>query len=620
MILEWLSTYNLTLLNMDDKCIGTTTWSRECKNQKSTVDFVLVNNNLYKKFVGMKIDEDKDEIDISDHHLITVTLNFENNNNKFNKKQYTITEYYTNDIEALIRFKNEVEERWTRTKVNNIKEMDESLVECANIILKRLHKRRVGTENDEKVLEKPWFTEEIRSEIKKKRDLNRKKRNCKNIEEKEILTREWKAQKEKAQLAIRQAIEQYEIKLTNDIKSKGNKGKLLWENINKLIGKETRKVGNVIYDSNGKALCSELAKERILEFWRGLYSQYINNIDLIWNEKVKQDLYMQFERERAWNMNILREHLDMAYEIEEVIRPMEMSVLDSTVIKEDINKLKNKKGAGPNKLKAEIYKKVAESELCLNVMTECFSNEIANKDKPEGWRSSRTILIPKINKPTEKDLRPIAVTDVSYKLYMTNVKREFENHLIRNNLVKDNQIGFTQGGRLEYSHFIIQFLVEKAYINKNSLILVSIDFKKAFDSIDRAKLIETLIKYKIHPDIIDAIAQVYKGDYTFLDFEDNSREKIEITSGIRQGCPISATLFKLVTYEIMNKLEKEGAQYEVNNIRINSMFYADDSILIAKNIEDASRNIKILIEVSAIFGLHINKNKSNIIIYNHNKK
>ena len=182
----------------------------------------------------------------------------------------------------------------------------------------------------------------------------------------------------KAQLAIRQAIEQYEIKLTNDIKSKGNKGKLLWENINKLIGKEPKKVGNVIYDSNGKALGGELAKERILEFWRGLYSQYINNIDLIWNENVRQDLYIQFEREKAWNMNILREHLDMAYEVEEVIRPMEVAELDRTVMSEDINKLKNKKAAGPNKLKAEFYKKVAESEICLNVMTECFSNEMTN--------------------------------------------------------------------------------------------------------------------------------------------------------------------------------------------------------------------------------------------------
>ena len=156
----------------------------------------------------------------------------------------------------------------------------------------------------------------------------------------------------------------------------------------------------------------------------------------------------------------------------------------------------------------------------------------------------------------------------------------------------------------------------KAFINKNKLFLIAIDFKKAFDSIDRSKLIKTLIKYKIHPNIIDTIAKVYSGDHTFIDFEDNSREKIEISGGIRQGCTVSATLFKLVTYEIMNRLEKEGAQYNVDNININSIFYADDSILVANSIENAARNLKILIEVSASFGLHINKEKSNIIIYN----
>ena len=48
MVLEWLSTYNLILLNMDDRCQGVTTWSRETKNQCSAVDFDLVNNFIYK--------------------------------------------------------------------------------------------------------------------------------------------------------------------------------------------------------------------------------------------------------------------------------------------------------------------------------------------------------------------------------------------------------------------------------------------------------------------------------------------------------------------------------------------------------------------------------------------
>ena len=39
--------------------------------------------------------------------------------------------------------------------------------------------------------------------------------------------------------------------------------------------------------------------------------------------------------------------------------------------------------------------------------------------------------------------------------------------------------------------------------------LISVDFAKAFDSIKRSTLIFALKKYKIHPQIIDVIAQIY---------------------------------------------------------------------------------------------------------------
>ena len=82
MICEWMSNYSLILLNMDEKCQGVTTWSRDYKNQHSAVDFVLVNNYyIYKKICNMKIDEQKDVLDISDHHLVTFSLNIENKKN-----------------------------------------------------------------------------------------------------------------------------------------------------------------------------------------------------------------------------------------------------------------------------------------------------------------------------------------------------------------------------------------------------------------------------------------------------------------------------------------------------------------------------------------------------------
>ncbi len=65
-----------------------------------------------------------------------------------------------------------------------------------------------------------------------------------------------------------------------------------------------------------------MSKRRILVFWKELYSQYVNNIDEVWNENTKQELFLQFEEEKRWNTNILREHLDMVREVEEVITPI----------------------------------------------------------------------------------------------------------------------------------------------------------------------------------------------------------------------------------------------------------------------------------------------------------
>ena len=55
-------------------------------------------------------------------------------------------------------------------------------------------------------------------------------------------------------------------------------------------------------------------------------------------------------------------------------------------------------------------------------------------------------------------------------------------------------------------------------------------------------LIETLIHYKVHYKIIEVVANIYKDDYTEIQFGD-IRKKIEITTGIRQGCTGSTILF-----------------------------------------------------------------------------
>ena len=99
-------------------------------------------------------------------------------------------------------------------------------------------------------------------------------------------------------------------------------------------------------------------------------------------------------------------------------------------------------------------------------------------------------------------------------MLMSYLKKEIEGHIERNGLAKVNQIGFCDGGRTEFNHFIILYLVERARRRGEEMFVIALDFKKAFDSINRIKLIETLIEYRVHPNIVDLIARLYSDDKT----------------------------------------------------------------------------------------------------------
>ena len=62
--------------------------------------------------------------------------------------------------------------------------------------------------------------------------------------------------------------------------------------------------------------------------------------------------------------------------------------------------------------------------------------------------------------------------------------------------------------------------------------LILIDFQKTFDSIKTDTLIYVLKKYRIHPLIIDVIANIYSKDKTHLYITSIHQDDINITSGI----------------------------------------------------------------------------------------
>ena len=65
------------------------------------------------------------------------------------------------------------------------------------------------------------------------------------------------------------------------------------------------------------------------------------------------------------------------------------------------------------------------------------------------------------------------------------------------------QMGFTRGRRLEDNLFMLVYCLRSAEKMKKHLVVTEIDFAKAFDSVNRKCLVETLAYYKCDPRIID---------------------------------------------------------------------------------------------------------------------
>ena len=93
---------------------------------------------------------------------------------------------------------------------------------------------------------------------------------------------------------------------------------------------------------------------------------------------------------------------------------------------------------------------------------------------------------------------------------------------------------------------ILQYIVEKTKKEDENrqIILTALDFKKAFDSVKRKELVETLKDYKIDPRIIDIVAKIYTNDETIIKMG-GREETIKIGSGIKQGCTVSTVFVKL---------------------------------------------------------------------------
>jgi hypothetical protein len=176
------------------------------------------------------------------------------------------------------------------------------------------------------------------------------------------------------------------------------------------------------------------------------------------------------------------------------------------------------------------------------------------------------------------------------------------------------QAGFRKDHRCSDNVFILPTLIEKAKAKNGSLYICFVDFSKAFDTIPRELLWVRLRELKIHGEMMEAIQSIYKNVTACVKTPEGMTDTFPSEMGVKQGCPMSPTLFGLFLDPLEELLLKGNADAPIiGDHPVPAKFFADDSQLISTSTEGLQRSIDILQEYCRTHGLFVNVEKTKIM-------
>jgi hypothetical protein len=99
-------------------------------------------------------------------------------------------------------------------------------------------------------------------------------------------------------------------------------------------------------------------------------------------------------------------------------------------------------------------------------------------------------------------------------------------------------------------------MIEKKKATNRELHLLFIDLTKAYDSIPLNKLWETLDGLAINTRLTEAIKALYEGPSSKIKIGNLITKGFKVTKGLRQGCSLSPTLFKIYLEKVLRKWKR----------------------------------------------------------------
>ena len=301
--------------------------------------------------------------------------------------------------------------------------------------------------------------------------------------------------------------------------------------------------------------------------------------------------------------------------IYESFNPILDSRISTVEMREAISKLKNKKSPGPDGIPVEYLKVFGGmyEDILLKIVRILFSRHIY----PPQWDTNYLIPIYKKDDVEDPDnYRGLAVGSSFAKLLSLILLGRLVNFITTYKLISPNQIGFMKGSRTSDHIFLLQTIIEKIVKKgKGKLYTAFIDFKKAYDTVDREILFKTLKQMGISGLFLNNIKAMYNKTKYSIKVKDGYLDPISSNLGLRQGCPLSPILFNLYIENLKYSFDDTCDPVTIDDVKLNHFLYADDLVLISRNSSGLQRSLDKLTIYAEQKQLTINTKKSKTMIF-----
>ncbi|KAL0292601.1 UNVERIFIED_CONTAM: hypothetical protein Sradi_6983500 [Sesamum radiatum] len=232
------------------------------------------------------------------------------------------------------------------------------------------------------------------------------------------------------------------------------------------------------------------------------------------------------------------------------------------------------------------------------------------------------VLIPKVQLPSSvSDFRPIACCNVIYKAIAKILVRRMQQvlHL----LIDSSQNAFVPGRSIADNVLLAQELLSGYNVSKMPLrCTIKVDIQKAYDSVCWDFLLEGLRIFNFPQQFIVWIDQCISTVAYSVNFNGGIHGFFKGSRGLRQGDPLSPYLFVIVMelWHVLLKLSVQNSDtfsyhWKCKELGIINLCFADDVLIFCAGTHQSVSLIKdSLSTFAAMAGLHVNPNKSQIIL------